>query len=451
MAQHPGFRSHLRLVRSYLCANPPGEHWSHLNERESSKVHPKKALRVRAMAEIQATGCVSSVTNAYGVGRSEGVVRGNYKYEVTKTSVVDGVNTAKICRVTVDCDTKRSLFCGWLMEMLKEGMANVPAVIGGVPVRFIKTPDPMVLGEMYTSHYHDSGVAIHSDDGIYHLHCIDGVLTAEVDIESCDSSNSIHTARLMREVAPEEYRELIDALISHGQQEIQIGYGKKKIRAVPKEFFEYSGALFTTAINTLAMLMCAFHILSGYSRSMTMEQVKQLFRERVATAPYSLSVSFPKSFWGGMFLKTYPCRTHSGDIVAILAQGVILRASGRTNGDFPGTGELQPRVDKYMREWVMGLKHAGNSSLLRAYQTKFPPRRGDQALKETGAISRFQLGTNSLEELDESCIAQCYDMTPQEWEELVSLLTTCAFGQSIACTASAKILKKDYNLQVPGF
>jgi len=387
------------------------------------------------------------VTNAYGVGRCEGVVKGNYKYEPTKVTP----EGAKICRMTVDCDTKRSLFCGWLINMIKDSLSSVDMLVAGVRVRFIKTPDPVLLGQMYTDHYHSGGFVAFSDDGRLDLHCADGLLTTTVDIKSCDSVNGLSTARLLYAVTPPEYHELVDGIISHGQQVLTIGYGKNKIRARPLQFFEYSGALFTTAINTLAMYMSALHILEDYNPRCSKRDCMDMIDRKIATAPYPLEHEHVHSFWSGMFLKTYPARTHRGDIIAILATGVILRSSGRVNGDFQGTGEIGARVDAHMRCWVLGLQHAGNTAVLRAYQHKFPAQKGDVATHETGAIHRFQHGVNSKAEVDDLTVTECYGITMYHWMELVELIRECRPGESIACHASAVILRKDYGLTVPGY
>lgn len=366
-------------------------------------------------------------------------VRGNYKYEVARFD--------KVCRMTVDMSTPRSLLCGWLIDVIKDELVKTRYWYKGVPVQFVKSPNPEVLSKAYSDMFCSSLVLYFSDDVAGSLECADGILRFNMDISSCDSSNGIAIFTLLLKLAPEPYTSLIRAAIDQCRLPIKIGYGSQSILAKPTTVFEYSGSILTTLLNNMAVLMLVTHILRDYDRKKTVSQNKRAIEDRLLTASHKVTMEWCEEFEDIQFLKTSPCFTVSGEIVAILNLGVILRACGRTNGDYAGRGCLVKRISKHNSAWVLGLKHAGNHALLRVLQQKFPPRSGTKPIYSNKAAESFTDGNQSI--LDEVSVARRYRLDRGEYDEMLQLLVGAGIGDGIVCSASRKILLKDYSITCP--
>lgn len=441
MARDPRILDYLHAVSDVVCSTVPADHWTELNIAESDKSHVKRPFRRTAMVEIQEAGALCDDRGAYSVGRNVEYVRGNYKYEAGKDK--------KYCRITVDMSCPRSLFCGWLVDAIKHGMESTPYYVQGVECQFVRSPDPETVGSSFKKMYSESHCLYFSDDVAFALRCSDGMLWAELDISSCDSSNGPDVFGLLMEITPSRFRTLMRALMSQCSLPIRIGFGKRRVVAKPRTYFEYSGSLLTTLLNNLAVLMLLTTILSVYDKTTTRSENKRLITAALSKASHTTTLVFCDNFYAMTFLKMNPCRDVHGQIRAVLALGVILRACGRTNGDYAGSGDLYKRIEDHMRCWVMGLRHSGNTSLLRILEAKYAPMSGTKPLWSSNASKRFTPHSNSRVEMNDLDVCECYGMEQQEYQELCDLLSAADVGDGLACSASAKVLYKDYGLDVP--
>jgi hypothetical protein len=393
------------------------------------------------MGLLEERGRADVDSGAYSLEIGQAYVRGNYKYEATKPG--------KSCRVTVDLTTSRSLYCGWLVDSIKHSMEELDYQVQGVDCKFVRSPDPVTVGQSFKKMFNQSQALYFSDDVAFALRCADGMLWAELDISSCDSSNGPDIFGMLLKVTPSRCQHLMTKLMGQCQLPIRIGFGKNKIVAKPVSYFEYSGSLLTTLLNNLAVVMLLTHVLRAYDPSATRAQNRAALEAALSTASHKTTLVWCDSFYQMTFLMMNPCRDMSGEIRAILSHGVILRASGRTKEDFRGSGPLEDRVRDHMRCWVMGLRHSGNTPLLQAYERKFPPTRLSKPKIDSTPISRFTEHASSRVDLLLEDICTCYSITTVEYMELVSLLESSDVGVGIVCAASKAILLKDYGLRTP--
>lgn len=348
-------------------------------------------------------------------------------------------------RVTVDLSPECSVRAGWLVDVLKDVMALDSVFVGEASVSFVKSPDVDTLSAHFSEMFGNTHAVYFSDDSCVSIKCSDGMLWLNLDISACDASNGPAVFNSLYQLCPEHYHHHLTQLINQCKLPISIGRGSKKLLFKPKEVFEYSGSVLTTLLNNVASLAIVLRVLgSVHGKLLAKAEARALVELSLEECGWKCTAEWCDVFEKLQFLKHSPCFTRSFNIRAVLNLGVILRASGRIDGDLPGRGDWRARAYVFMCEWVSGLSHAGNSMLLRSFRKAFPPSRNVLFLNYI--VSMMTGGSD--EELMESSLCRRYGISLHEMEDLCDYVANSRCGMSIACAASKAILELDYGLSV---
>jgi len=286
----------------------------------------------------------------------------------------------------------------------------------------------------------------HSDDGLFVLHCKDGVLIVEKDISSCDSSNSSLVFDKLEKFVPEEFKRDIHALVTQCTKCVVIGYGPTKLKFKPNGPFEYSGTTLTTVLNNIASLCIDIYIYNKVDfRNMTIKEAEREIRTAMVTCGWKCTMDFCTYFEQSSFLKTFPVMTVYGRWDAALELGVFLRSMGQTKTELPGSGDLVLRARKFMRDWALGLMHVGRHPMVLAIEQNWSG--GDQAIFNSRAMS--ELSKSTQEPLDPMSICLRYGIAVSDYFHTTNALSMLDIGYTYRDSVIDSIMHKDYGVPLP--
>lgn len=467
------------FIRDNVDMDASGEYWVDIVRRESRKPHCKQRIRKEAFDALVELGVVSIIEATYGdqVGMSD-VRECVVPLDLLDTGEVQ-INSArrsrnwrrtikrrarvriklkrelgrpnKWCRVTADLSTPASLRAGFVVDAIKEALASNPLRVNGFKSVFVKSPRLEVLSKHYTFMELGTRALVFSDDAALSLRCRDGMLWLNLDITACDASNSKHVFSAIRRLCPPGWLPHIDRAIDQCRADAVIGVGTGKIILRPVDVFEYSGSVLTTILNTIASLCITGQLLSGHSESLTREEARLRVEAILLECGWKCTAEWCSVFEELQFLKTSPIRTVNSDVRATLNLGVIIRAMGRTDGDYPGRGALLPRIEAFNRVWVSGLVHAGTYGLTRALRARWPHTRGKLPSYGSNAIDYLQGDSGYLDDvpLFEPSLCARYKLDLAHLEELYELVRFANVGDLLTCHAADACLRVDYGLRSP--
>jgi len=281
----------------------------------------------------------------------------------------------------------------------------------------------------------------HSDDGLFCMWCLDGMLAVEIDISSCDSSCSVYVFNKLREFIPKELLEDYDVLVEQCEMNAILGWGPDKLKFKPDGPFLFSGSLLTTCLNNVALL-CIFLFINDNVdyQVLSRNEARNTIEKLLKICGWKVTCDYYDNLAESSFLKTFCVQNELGGYDACLCLGVTLRAMGQTKKDLPGRGCVIQRAEKFMRDWALGLRHAGRHPLNEMLEQKWSG--GDQAIFTSRAMENLHNGTgNSI--LLESLV-QRYGITNSQFLSMVHGISQMEVGSTYADDMTRIILRKDY-------
>lgn len=245
--------------------------------------------------------------------------------------------------------------------MLKNAMSTWVFDDNGVGYRFISTPNKEEMDAAFTElkNWVQNGVIYFSDDAVYKVTCRDGPKYFNVDISSCDISNT---------------QKIFDALIymssecmvmsEHIQKCVeQCGRGCKIIRTSGVEAIfrtsrclEYSGTVLTTSLNNVAMVCIGYSVydifLNIYRSNLYTQDVKMCIEGAANLVGYNVTVEICECHEDIQFLKFSFTDDARGGLISFLNLGVVLRAVGRMK---QRVAQTRKKVEKHHLGVLRGL------------------------------------------------------------------------------------------------
>jgi len=393
----------------------------------SETTHVKKELRQKAFRELLVGGKFHSETYA-------SIATAKVKIETAKTG--------KNARVYVDMTTPQSLLGGWLIDTLKRAMGVID--LGWCVFKFVAHTDEKSMQESFEfirDNAHRPCMVYHSDDAIVSVPTREGPLFFDLDISSCDRSNSEPIFDLLVNMVPEPYRRYFKRMCRAAQIPLVIPNpedSKEKIFAVPTQPFEYSGINITTVLNNVASLMIGVALFYNHKSDVTRNHMIDSIPERAKSAGYIVTVKPWSRFEQLQFLKFSP-----SDIVncfPVRNLGCILRAIGHIDGDFHKTSStLYDRARDHISSVVSGITCGyidPVAAVLRKkwHRNKTNPRHVKYQYSMLGWS--VDVGNEHL--------AHRYDLSFGEIQHLLDLVTQADVGDIVVSTTLSKIFKMDY-------
>jgi hypothetical protein len=287
--------------------------------------------------------------------------------------------------------------------------------------------------------------AFFSDDGIFSIKTSDGPLETNrvvwynSDIKNCDQSIKDPLFRafvsLFRKV-PNDH--IASGLYDQCRLPIKITNPffnwTQTLRS--DEACMYSGSSITTSGNCLGNLLIAASIkgwLDGLGRLPTVIEVEREVPRIARSCGFLLTLERCYHFEDIQFLKLSP----DSNCEPFLNLGVMLRALGSCDGDFPGVGTVESRAQARMCDIVRGMQHAGDTHFLRVLQRIFP---NGESMFVKYVLSFFLSGAV----IDETSILRRYSITRSDYDYMLDLMSTYTHGYYLNCRAMRAIMSKDY-------
>jgi hypothetical protein len=336
--------------------------------------------------------------------------------------------------------------------------------LGSSELWLVRSPNVAVLSQQFAAMEFNTRALYFSDDSCLSLRVsrllptgerVASMLYVNIDISGCDSSNGDAVFQSLLDFCPDSFREHVVRAIEQCSLPVVLGFGKGKVTAAPKSLFEYSGSVLTTFLNNVASMAILVHVLRGVVDGMDEVEARKAVEDRLENCGWKCTAEWCSHYSQLQFLKHSPHRCESGNVRACLNLGVVLRAMGRTDGDYPGRGPLLPRIDAFNRQWVAGLAHAGTHLVTRALRERWP------LLSEGRPLTQRQWSSNVIYQLQDqgdyldhdpiltTSLCDRYGTQVGELEELASLLEQAGIGDLMGCSAATVILSMDYGLSTP--
>jgi hypothetical protein len=373
----------------------------------------------------------------------------------------------KFARNVVDLGTPASLL-GTAANTVKHAMSNVTKL--GLGWRFIATPNLEELKsafEFLKVCANDVTMIFFSDDSCLAIKCVDGIFRCNMDISSCDGScgTSLFVA-LLRITVGTPLHPVLSKCVDQCQSKLHISnpYFKHLQVLEPTRPLLFSGCVLTTLINNLANILIYSSLVHSHNPEMRVDQCGAWVEKCARAAGFLVKIECPStngSLSGYQFLK------FSVDSYGLpyLNLGVILRCIGSCDGDLIAPKGKRGYTRKQLadlrdQQIVIGLRHAGETFLLRALRQRFgvnplntwlknDPRSDglktgkwvvDQHLGDAMGVSRY---------VNHDDVLARYGLTQTEVDELTHYILNFGFGDSINCAATRKIFSLDYGYNFP--
>lgn len=393
--------------------------------------HPKKALRVISYLELMEGPIYARLylrRVKYKMKREEIAKRGKYG------------------RTIGDLGVAASLQGFRLTEYLKQAQAAInndseDFSVGGGHFRFVKTPDPAVMTEIFEKLMSPPGrfyYVYFSDDACYSVRTPTGVKMYNLDISSCDVSHTSALFEALHDITPAKAKKDMRVLIDQCALPIKIFCPENRrihVTLKPRTPRLYSGSTLTTAINNLANLTICTSIARG-------DLPPALAAER---AGYSITMEecvIPEDL---QFLKNSPVRAEDGKWTPVMNLGVLLRTIGNSKGELPGIGDWRPRAAQFQAALYHSFMTHCDTPLFTGCRKK-NPMPNDLFMNEAQKQNASFTHDDRECKVDTRELLKRYRLTQLETEQLLEL-TNLEIGQQINGSAFTKILAKDYSLK----
>lgn len=275
-----------------------------------------------------------------------------------------------------------------------------------------------------------------------------------VDISSCDMSNGPSIFKLLELLVEGDGMAtgVVKRLVEQCKHNLRCynPYDKSEYYEFksdgPKE---YSGTVITTLLNNIASSMISTQVEKLFTASPndTPDGLRQMIESAAFKCGYIVTVSERSDYAHLQFLKNSPTK-HGQSYVDL---GVLLRGLGGINGDFPGSGDLSVRIETFVSSVVEGYKHAGNSSVTRALNVRFPPQ-GKKVKLSLSSLNTYVIAQSgeASEVTDEDLILR-YLITQSELDELVDSILHMQIGDIVNIPATNNIFHTDYEYPLQNF
>lgn len=435
--QNPVLRDFYEQMSSCLDRVLSNSHWIEYLRTEAYKKHPKQKLRINAYIRLAEEGRVDCIDDAFDCK----FARINLKMlEFAKADM------EKPARTTADLSAAASIRAGWIVDRLKESWSepvNVLYTSSHTPIVYVKSPSMTLLSHLFTKMQTTSMFLYHSDDMSFSILLGNGEsLYVNCDISACDASASRSVFDSLLTCVPDSHKIHMEKLIHQNTLPVHVGYGPRKMKFQPVDIFELSGSLLTTPANNVASQSIGYYLFEGFDFNVTRDEAIVAVKSRLHECGWSCSLQICTSFEELQFLKCSPGVSVYGNTVAYLNLGVILRAYGQKSYDLPGSGPLPPRIDSFMRSWVLGLRYAGNHRLMHWLRSRYSG--GKEPVYNSGAVASLSDGV--CEEICMHSICRRYHLDESQIDELIDILATAEVGYTLRCDASDAILQMDYGI-----
>jgi len=405
-------------------------------DRHHDRPHPKRQLRVAAMAELRETGRIWNDIWMHAGSKGPTVLYKLKKDEWAKPS--------KVARMIGDLGVEASLQGFRYTEVMKEAMTAAPYHFLGGTVYIFKKAKTEPLTQLFLEAIDPKGrfvAAIFSDDMLLAIRHRGKVERWNIDISKCDKS---HSAAMFEQLIllsgnnSDGIRSCIDQCTLPIRVE-SVANHSNKVYLKPEGPILYSGSTLTTVLNNVASFHIMHSIVRGYDGT---KQGVLIAAEKVG---YLVSADYCDIIEDMQFLKYSPVLASTGKYRAVLNFGVLLRASGYCRRDLPGRGPIEKRA----RDFQAGLLRSTYPCV------SFPIL---EAMRKTakGSADKYSIHTDKLLEYkvdhDEELFSvtnedllRRYRLTPEEYSHVLSL-GELDYGYVTTAAGVLKILTVDYGL-----
>jgi len=368
-----------------------------------------------------------------------------------KSKVYEFAKPGKRPRFIGDFGSEAALVGGYLVEHIKEAMTE-PVTIGSFDIVFIKSPKLIILDEVFrTVHQNRRNIIYYHSDDVIGSIILDGVHhTFEMDISSCDCSNQGPIFRSVDKLLRlPGYEHVADAFANYSNLGVKLKDPWKKEKTIhlkqPADgVIEYSGTRLTTVLNNMAIVfICAgIEIIKEEMQGLLSPQDILLVGANLAGYEVTLLVDPPMERL--TFLKHNACYGVDGEIWAVQNLGVILRAVGQCDNDFPGSGCVETRGNEFNSSVLLGCQWMGDHVLHDALKDCFfkrtprvKPRWRNDYVDKTGRYAP---------RIDTYSLCRRYGVTISQMEELCDYILHSGPGDLIRTRCSDAIFLIDYGL-----
>lgn len=407
--------------------------------------HIKKALRICAWKDILTLNLLYEPL-WYLPGKGT-----EYKMKIFEIA-----KPGKVPRMIGDLGVHASLQGFRLTYFMKKAMADNPVAMDGGVAEYCPTPDPSKLEAVFDKLITPPGrfyFVLFSDDSCLSIRTPTGILRFNVDISSCDASHTGALFTALRSVFPADVVEQVDQLIDQCQTDITVYDRFNKRRCVvlkPKDPRLYSGSTLTTIINNLA------NILIAKSISTSNIQSAQDVIDAAARVGYIVTCEDCSDWHQLQFLKHSPVRCHDGVIRPLLNIGVLLRLTGTSKGDLPGSKKtpLRDRCMAFQASLLRGAYPKARFTLIDNLRASagVPNPACDRIVASMMAYKVMDDDDYPVFHVSSDEVWARYNLTPLEVAEVEDDFgRCCTYTHHFQSTGTDKILKSDYGLSGADF
>jgi len=401
--------------------------------------HPKKSLRVRTRAEMDASGAFAEDLWLGNHGRVKYVCKPD-----------EMLPQGKYLRATGDLGPRGTAQGAYMMDVVKEAFSR-EFKYRNCSYQFVKKPEREELIRAFQAVWDgedDVCLRCFSDDAIIGVDMPDGRYVANTDISACDGSNYDPVFLFLKQIMlggnlnQKDVRGVFlqcraDCVIeSYSDKEF-----KRKPRKVvlrPKYDTLYSGSVLTTSINNCANFGIFASVIDNLPpfHLRTVETVSAAIAAAAARVGYILKCQVCTSIEDLQFLKCSP--TYVGGLMEVFVNiGVLLRNLGSTVGDLPGKGEIRERAQQYTSDVIRSYVHAGEHELTQALRSKI--------VESTLGVEEKPRLTGPVRcDIPLSCIARRYGVSEFDLLGLCWQIRSSEIGEVLSSPLLDRIYEVDY-------
>jgi hypothetical protein len=406
-------------------------------EEHHGDVHPKRALRVQAW-------------NALMKGDRQHFCDRLWLRDVTyKMKKQEWAKPGSVSRMIGDLGVSASLQGFRVTKHLKDAMSAEPFHYAGGIIYFCQKPTYEDLTYVFSELLHPSKrffFCYFSDDACYAVNTKNGVYRANLDISNCDAGHGPAIFGAYPHLVEGLAREDLSVLVEQCKLPIRVhdlAEPKRYVKLLPLLPKLYSGSTITTSLNNFANIMIAVSI--GECCADDQDSIISA----AAAVGYTLKVDPADVFEDIQFLKHSPVRDINGMWRPLLNPGVLLRLSGVSKGDLPGSGDLRTRGRKFQSALLQGTYPLVRFPLI----DRMRRTTGGTDAASVRAVNRqLEHGHFGLEKetflFHASDVYRRYRLTTAQIDDLDTQFGQATFGEQFSSDAVDLILSKDYGLRV---
>ena len=352
-------------------------------------------------------------------------------------------------------------------SLLKKAMIRHPITVDGYTAEFIGAPEVDVLDQVFAkllSPVEKGYFCFFSDDSCFSFRHFGVLLSFNVDISGCDSSQGWVIFESLIRTAPAPLRDAFRVLKEQCELDIKIRSqhnADEKIRGRFDGPSLFSGSTLTTVINNLANILIFLQLVRTIGRFQPREylpdEICRIFTFALEEIGYVVTgfsaeevCQRPEDL---QFLKYSPALGLTDQVYhAVLNPGVWCRSTGSCHGDYPGSSKLytiEQRVASMQLSLLRGMYPRTTSPFIENVRLSALKHAHPDLADACNAIVRKQVEykveddkRQAIEFSDEDLFRR-YDLTPLDFAELYEFSHAGLYDHTSAPFAS-KILKKDY-------